>query len=356
LEALTNNPPPTPPADPGAPGPVVALLRSVASSVEGEIQLHAAAALPPSGAYPFNGSTAEKIAWLSVLGPPGLPFPADAAADRRFRRAADRRVLGATKGFSEAGEGVVKLIQQAERFIYIESSDLTAFDGSASEDSNLNVRQALRDRLLANPALHVLVCLPFEPVHPYPGIRRYLTHHNQKAIATFRTGEAPAGSFSPLIRDRFVVFTPFAGARRPLRIASTTVIVDDVVAVTGGFSLSRRGLTFDSSLAVALFDERLQRERSQEVFQFRQKLLADRLGERVEDIPTEGAVVAAMVRQALQAGLSRNISLPKEPVGDDPGNSFAPTYDPDGRSDRGFSAAQYVAALAVDVGLRDHLA
>jgi hypothetical protein len=291
-----------------------------------------------------------------VLGSPSLPFPADAAADRRFRRAADRRVLGATKGFSEAGEVVVKAIQQAERFIYIESSDLTAFDGSASEDSNLNVRQALRDRLLANPALHVLVCLPFEPVHPYLGIRRYLTHRNQKAIAAFRTGEAPAGSFSPLIKNRFVVFTPFAGARRPLRIASTTVIVDDVVAVTGGFSLSRRGLTFDSSLAVALFDERLQRERSQEVFQFRQKLLADRLGERVDDIPTDGAVVAAMVRQALQDGFSRNISLPKEPVGDDPGNGFAPAYDPDGRSDRGFSAAQYVAALAVDVGLRDHLA
>ena len=156
--------------------------------------------------------------------------------------------------------------------------------------------------------------------------------------------------------DRDDALDPGHELRMALRIASSTVIIDDVVAVTGGFSLSHRGLTFDSSLAVALFDERLQRERSQEVFQFRQKLLADRLGERVEDIPTEGAVVAAMVRQALQAGLSRNISLPKEPVGDDPGNSFAPAYDPDGRSDRGFSAAQYVAALAVDVGLRDHLA
>lgn len=107
---------------------------------------------------------------------------------------------------------------------------------------------------------------------------------------------------------------------------------------------------------VALFDERLQRERSQEVFQFRQKLLADRLGEHVEDIPADGAALAAMVRQALQSGFSRNIGLPKEPVGDDPGNGFAPAYDPDGRHDRGFSALEYVAALAVDVGLRDHLA
>ena len=356
LEALTNNSPPTPPADPGDPGPIVALLRNGAASVEGEIQLHAAAALPPAGAYPFNGSTAEKIAWLSALGLLGLPFPADAAADRRFRRAADRRVLAATKGFAEAGELAVKLIRQAERFIFIESSDLTALDGDESEDSSLNVRQALRDRLLANPALHVLVCLPFEPVHPYPGIRRYLTHRNQKAIASFRTGDQPTGSFSPLIKNRLVAFSPFAGARRPLRIASTTVIVDDVVAITGGFSLSRRGLTFDSSLAVALFDERLLRERSQEVFQFRQRLLADRLGERVEDIPADGTAVAAMVSQALQAGLNRNVSLPKEPVGDDPGNGFAPAYDPDGRPERGFSAAEYVAALAVDVGLRDHLA
>src|SRR5262249_21028091 len=162
----------------------------------------------------------------------------------------------------------------------------------------LNVRQALRDRLLANPALHALVCLPFEPVHPYLGIRRFLTHRNNQAIASFRSGEAPAGSFSPLVKDRLVVFSPFAGARRPLRIPSTTVIVAGVIAVTGGFALSRRGLTFASSLAVALFDERLTRERSQEVFQFRQALLAGRLGERVEDLPADGAAVAAMVRQA----------------------------------------------------------
>jgi hypothetical protein len=356
LNARTNNPPPTPPVDPGDARPIVALLRTVSAAVEGEVAIHASAALPPSAAYPFNGPTAAKIAWLTALGLASLPLPVDAAADRRFSRAADRRVLAGTKGLTEAGEVVVKLIRQAQRFIFIESSDLTAFDGNASEDSSLNVRQALLDRLLANPALHVLACLPFEPVHPYAGIRRYLAHRNQKAIAAFPAGERPDGSFSPLIKDRLVVFAPFAGARRPLRIASTTIIVDDVVAVTGGFSLSRRGLTFDSSLAVAVFDEQLQRERSREVFRFRQQLLADRLGERVEDMPADGPAVAAMIRQGLVAGFTRNVSRPKEPVGEDPGNAFAAAYDPDGRLDRGFSIAAYLAALAVDAGLRDHLA
>ena len=263
-------------------------------------------------------------------------------------------MLAAIKGLSEAGEVAVKLIRLAQRFVYLESSDLTALDGDA--DPALNVRRALRDRLLANPALHVLVCLPVEPVHPYLGMRRFLTHRNNRAVAAFRTGEAPAGSFSPPVKDRFVVFSPFAGARRPLRIGATTVIVDDAVAVTGGFALSRRGLTFDSSLAVALFDERLTRERSREVFQFRQQLLASRLGERPEDLPSDGAAVATMVRQALQTGFTRNIGLPKPPTGDDPGNGFAPAYDPDGRTDAGFSVTAYVAALAVDAALRDQLA
>jgi hypothetical protein len=354
LEATTNNAPPPPPADPAGPGPVAALLRTVASGVEGEPQLHAAAALPPQASYPFDGPTAEKIAWLTALGIGPPPLPADADADRRFQRFADRRVLAAIKGLSEAGEVAVKLIRLAQRFVYVESSDLTALDGDA--DPALDVRRALRDRLLANPALHVLVCLPVEPVHPYLGMRRFLTHRNNRAVAAFRTGEAPAGSFSPPVKDRFVVFSPFAGARRPLRIGATTVVVDDAVAVTGGFALSRRGLTFDSSLAVALFDERLTRERSREVFQFRQQLLASRLGERPEDLPSDGAAVATMVRQALQTGFTRNIGLPKPPTGDDPGNGFAPAYDPDGRTDAGFSVTAYVAALAVDAALRDQLA
>jgi hypothetical protein len=141
-----------------------------------------------------------------------------------------------------------------------------------------------------------------------------------------------------------------------LRIATTTVVVDDVVAVTGGFALSRRGLTFDSSLAVALFDQRLTRERSREVFQFRQQLLAGRLGERAEDLPADGEAITTTVRQALQTGFARNIGLPKTPTDDDPGNGFDPAYDPDGRAETGFNVAAYLAALALDTGLRDHLA
>ena len=196
LEATTNNAPPPPPADPAGPGPVAALLRTVASGVEGEPELHAAAALPPQASYPFDGPTAEKIAWLTALGIGALPLPADADADRRFQRFADRRVLAAIKGLSEAGEVAVKLIRPAQRFVYLESSDLTALDGEP-RDPALNVRQALRDRLLANPALHVLVCLPVEPVHPYAGMRRFLTHRNNQAVAAFPCRRGACGQLLP---------------------------------------------------------------------------------------------------------------------------------------------------------------
>jgi hypothetical protein len=71
------------------------------------------------------------------------------------------------------------------------------------------------------------------------------------------------------------------------RPASTTVIVDDVFALTGTTHLWRRGLTFDSSYAAAVFDEKVSEGRPKEVLDLRRKLLAGRLGVPVSMIPDD---------------------------------------------------------------------
>jgi hypothetical protein len=110
-------------------------------------------------------------------------------------------------------------------------------------------------------------------------------HCLMDAITAMRT-QAP---------DRFVVFSPGVGAGRAARFASTSVIVDDAFALTGTTHLSRRGLTWDSSLAASVFDERVTDGRPTDVVAFRMQLLADRLGIPLARVPVDaGELVRAI--------------------------------------------------------------
>ena len=361
LNAVTNTAPPVAPAAPGAPGPVVALLRTVAAEVEGERQMHLATnpALPSVVDYPFDGSILEKMAWFAALGIVNLPLPLDAGAQRRFQRAADRRVLGATQGFAELAPVVINLIRQAQRFIYIEAPALDAGAdlvlGAPLADA-INIMDALRRRLLDNPELHVLVCLPRESRHPFAGVRRYRSHVRLRALAKLQGEKKPAGAWSSPMQDRVVVFAPYAAGTRSLRIASTTLVVDDTVAVTGSTGLTRRGLTFDSSVSAAVFDERLRAGRAIDPFRFRQQLIADRLGEKVEHIPLDGRLLTEFVRAIVSSETNRNIATLAEPVDSDPGASIATVLDPDGRASSDFDILGYLTALILDTSIRDALA
>ena len=97
--------------------------------------------------------------------------------------------------------------------------------------------------------------------------------------------------------DNVELFTPIAGSGRRLYMASTTVIVDDVFMLTGTTHLWRRGLTFDSSLAVALFDDALVMGRPATVRAARLLLVANRLGLPVPFSPTDPAHVRDAVRR-----------------------------------------------------------
>ncbi|HEY5923115.1 MAG TPA: hypothetical protein VIV11_15655, partial [Kofleriaceae bacterium] len=99
---------------------------------------------------------------------------------------------------------------------------------------------------------------------------------------------------------RVAVFSPSAGPGRTLRLASTTVVVDDVYALTGTTHLSRRGLSFDSSFACAVFDEVLDGGRPREVRQFRRQLVAERLGLPVSLVPNDPADLVAAIKKVVK--------------------------------------------------------
>jgi hypothetical protein len=135
--------------------------------------------------------------------------------------------------------------------------------------------------------LHVLVC---HPVHLLPGTPLRLEHVRNEALA-----QLPAF-------DRVELFAVNTSPARSLRQSSTSVIVDDAYALTGGTHLWRSGLTFDSSVAVSLFDEALERGRPQEIRAFRRDLIAGCLGIVVTQLAKDPAELLLAIRQLCKRG------------------------------------------------------
>jgi hypothetical protein len=101
--------------------------------------------------------------------------------------------------------------------------------------------------------------------------------------------------------DRVVLFSPIAGVGRKLHLSATTVVVDDAVWLTGTAHLWRRGLTFDSALSAAVFDDALADGRPALVATARVQLIEQMLGLRAGLLPAAPEHCVAALR-ALNAG------------------------------------------------------
>ncbi|MEM7226943.1 MAG: hypothetical protein AAF495_28495 [Pseudomonadota bacterium] len=247
--------------------------------------------------YPFGGTWDDITNFLfSVLGalPAGTPVgPALVSA----RRAIDRRILTASYGAREGATAMVAAIARAEDFIYIETP---AFDDVAfgHPGDEVDLWQALIDRMDENPSLHVAICVPFRLL---PGAPAELQRVRDQLIASALTNMS-----SDSRAERFVAFSPAAGPARALRIAGTTLVVDDAIAVVGTTHLWRRGLSFDSSYAAAVLDEQLLRGRSQEVATFRMAAMAAQLGILAAELPLDPSdTIRAIGDLVARGGLDR---------------------------------------------------
>ena len=218
---------------------------------------------------------------------PAEPERSAASSDRKSEtrsisiiRALDRRLLVGARGARETAISLAAAFDRAQDFIYIETPALDHHE-HGPDDDRLDLLQHLIDRLGDRRGLRVVLCVPslLGPGTP----KKLKTVRDAELLAAIKDLREAAG-------DRIAVFSPGVGAGRALRLATTTVVVDDVFVTTGTTHLWRRGLTFDSSLSAAVFDERLVDGRPLEVRRFRRQLLADRLGlveTRLPDDPDE---------------------------------------------------------------------
>jgi hypothetical protein len=133
-------------------------------------------------------------------------------------------------------------------------------------------------------------------------------------------------------------------------MAATTIIVDDVYALTGSTHLWRRGLTFDSSVAVALFDENVSDGRSTALRNARRQLFADRLGLDIALVPDDPADMLDSVRATNEAGGLLRVRPDAFPAADDPTNATELSiWNPDGKPGAVSDWFLFFGALAGDV-------
>ena len=317
------------PAAPTAAGLWTAALRTVAAGVEGE--LGGAQGLIRAGLYPFSDDVARINTWITGTVLPQLAsLPGNVSTqiqnalnaihpnEDAVARALDRRVKASAFGLREAAFSLAAAFGRAEELIYLETAalDHTTLGPTGTDGDPLDLFAALLARATTRPGLRILVCVP---LHLLPGTPRML-----EDVRNANLLDALGELARALGEDRFAVFYPAAHTGRSTRLSSTSVIVDDAYALTGTTHLWRRGLCFDSSVAAAAFDERLDHGRPQAIRAFRRRLVAGRLGVSLAQLPDDPVELVRAVNTLVTGGSGRLVPGPSQPqpfrppgVGDD---------------------------------------
>lgn len=305
----------TPPSDNGV---WAAVLRTVAPGVEGEGMGFAAKGAIAAGLYPLSGAASTQLQnWLNQT-VNSLPSAAQSPVNNALnglqpnevsvQRAFDRRIKASAFGLREAAFSINAAFSRAENFVYIETPALDNRESGPTGTSAdpINIWSTLVAQATIRSGLRIIVCAPLHMVSGTPQpIEDVRTAMMLDALDALRRSVGD---------DRLAVFYPSAATGRSLRICSTTVVVDDAYALTGTTHLWRRGLSFDSSLAVAVFDDRLEDGRPKEVRTFRRRLMAGRLGIPLSQLPDDPGEMVKAINLLVQRGSSRvTATLPGQP-------------------------------------------
>lgn len=226
---------------------------------------------------------------LIGINPPML----NVAKEPRLKRQLQREMVTARSGQRDALWSLIRAIHHAREFIYIESPSFayTARPeaGSTPAKHEIDLVELIRARMAANARLKVMICTPKWPDFD-------LSKENWVRAALKQRKEA-IERLTNQDRQRVAAFHPIGFPGRSAVMRSTTVIVDDVYSLVGTSHWRRRGMTFDGACDIASIDRQLNaRGTSQSIVQFRQELMANKLG--INQPTGPGDTTAAWTRLA----------------------------------------------------------
>lgn len=256
--------------------------------------------------------------------------------DDALAAALDRMIANTRDGSASFASAIQAAIERAEDFLYLETP---AIDALTANPGNIDLLGAIQARWADRPELRVLLCVP----------EKYLPDQTAKLEDVRSAGvRAALAALRAAGSDRVQLFSPMAGPGRPGYLASTSVIVDDALMLTGSTHLWRRGMTFDSSLAVSLFDENVAVGRPMAVRAARQQLLATALGLPLNFLPDDPEdCLDAITQLNASGGLGRVDPGAYLATGDNaPSSADMDIWNPNGRRDGTSDWLTFFAALS----------
>ena len=150
-----------------------------------------------------------------------------------------------------------------------------------------------------NLRLKLLICTPRLPdfAADKQGWVRAAFAHRKDALQFLTAKAEHLAKEAKERRARVAAFHPigFPGRSSPLR--TTTIIIDDIYCLVGTSHFRRRGMTFDGAVDVAGIDRQVAGGYSAAIAQFRQKLMAQRLGVEVPTSPTNASALWTRLAQ-----------------------------------------------------------
>ena len=304
VEFLTNvSTPLTATADPGGTTTWTAVLETTAKNIVGEAVIKAASQI--AGFTPGQSWVNLKTQAEAASGQ-DIDALIDTATfdDDTLATAVDRAIIKTKNGVQMFANSLLAAIGRAEDFIYIETP---ALDGLSTFGGTVDVIAALTARASARAGLRVVLCVP----------EKYLPDQTKKLEDIRKAGIASAmKTLEAALGKRAVLFSPKAGPGRPTYMASTSIVVDDAILISGTAHLWRRGLSFDSALSVGLFDENVTFGRPTAVRTARRQLMANALGLALNLVPDDPADFLSGIAQLNDTGgmqrVKPGVYLPKD--------------------------------------------
>ncbi len=305
-------------ADPGTSGGWTSILETTTHGMHGDGVIRAFLAANGGSFMPGQSWTDLKTEIETATGQ-DLDGVIDTANfdDDLAARSLDRLILKSRDGAQEFATAALAAIGRAEDLVFIETPALDAQAGTNALISALTARLAVR------PGLVVILIIP----------QRFLPDQTAKLEAIRKAGIGAAlAALQTAAPDRVALVSPIAGPGRTMHLGSTTLIVDDAILITGSAHGWRRGMTFDSALSVAYFDEAIAEGRPATIRAARIALIGQALGLAAANTPEDPLdAVRALRRLAERGGKSRIQPGTYPAVADPTSQADHDIWNPDGR-------------------------
>ncbi|MBE7169243.1 MAG: hypothetical protein INR73_01550 [Williamsia sp.] len=293
----------TPPAPPATSTFAAATLQTVAAACETP---EVAAVMKDMTDFPKDFATFLSVVQSAILPGGTLPSWVPAALANRFKTAManlgndpngnmaynelKREVCTSIYGRRDTYWALRNAIQNANECIYIQG---TLFGQTAYGAPADDLLQLIKTAVAANKRLKVIVCLGKE-INFGKGYEPWEArfYAKRKAAVDELMGPVSGSPPHPANASQVIAFHPKGFPMRPKELIHQVVIVDDVWALTGSSSFSRRGLSFDGSQDLSVIDKNIVGGKGAGIKNFRIRLMQEHLN----ILPATGLPAAETVR------------------------------------------------------------